>query len=49
MHVYLRTPDGKRGRYLGFKGTNSVRNYWTGEKVGKGTPPHLSEKDGQKK
>lgn len=41
MHVYLRTDDGKRGKYLGFKGTEYVRHWLTGEKVGKGIPPHL--------
>lgn len=47
MHVYLRTADGKRGKYLGFKGTDYVRDYWTGEKIGKGTPPHLLKSTGK--
>lgn len=40
MHVYERRENGKRGKYIGFAGTREVRNYWTGEKIGEGYPPH---------
>ena len=40
MHIYLRTEDGKRGEYVGFSGTPEVRKLGTGERVGKGYPPH---------
>lgn len=39
MHIYSRTAKGKRGKYIGFVGT-TVRDYWTGEKIGEGYPPH---------